>query len=73
VVDDEEWKATAVERGLPAPAADFTLGLFRAARRGEFAVTDPALEGLLGRPATSARTVLERLLAATPAEGTRSR
>ena len=55
VVDDEVWRASAIERGLPAPAADFTLGMFRAARRGEFAVTDPTLETLLGRPAISAR------------------
>jgi NAD(P)H dehydrogenase (quinone) len=31
---------------------EFTLDLFRAARRGEFAVTDPALEKLIGHPAT---------------------
>ncbi|WP_026931312.1 NAD(P)H-binding protein [Glycomyces tenuis] len=62
VVDDEEWKATAVAGGLPAPAAEFALGMFRAARRGEFAVTDPALETVLGRPATSARSVLEAML-----------
>jgi uncharacterized protein YbjT (DUF2867 family) len=39
VVDDEEWRAASVSRGMPAAAADFTLGLYRAARRGEFAVT----------------------------------
>lgn len=63
VVDDEEWKSSAIERGLPAPAADFTLGMFRAARRGEFAVTDPTLENLLGRPAISARTTIEGIVA----------
>ena len=62
VVGDEEWAASAVAQGMPAPAAEFTLGIFRAARRGEFDVTDPTLERLLGRPATSARTVLETLL-----------
>jgi NAD(P)H dehydrogenase (quinone) len=30
---------------------ELLLGMFRAARRGEFAVTDPTLEALLGRPA----------------------
>jgi uncharacterized protein YbjT (DUF2867 family) len=59
VMDDDEWKAAS---GLPAAVADFTLGMFRAARRGEFAVTDPALETVLGRPATTVRTVLERVL-----------
>ena len=73
VVDDDEWKATAVARGLPAPAADFTLGMFRAARRGEFAVTDPTLEAVLGRPATTAVSVLEGLLAAAGAIATRTR
>ena len=63
VVDDEEWKASAVAGGMPAPAADFTLGMFRAARRGEFAVTDPALEDLLERPAITARTVIKELVA----------
>ena len=72
VVEDEEWKATAVERGLPEPA-DFTLGMFRAARRGEFALSDPTLETLLGRPATAAVSVLEGLLAAAGAAGTRWR
>ena len=66
VVDDEEWKAAAIERGLPAPAADFTLGMFRAARRGEFDVTDPALENLLGRPAISIRTILKAIVAPQP-------
>lgn len=55
VVDDEEWRAAAVAQGMPAPAADFTLGMFRAARRGEFAVTDPTLEQVIGRPARSVR------------------
>jgi NAD(P)H dehydrogenase (quinone) len=73
VVDDEEWRATAVERGLPAPAADFTLGMFRAARRGEFAVTDPTLETLLGRPATPASSVLAGLVAAAGAASPRPR
>ncbi|WP_250034891.1 NAD(P)H-binding protein [Paractinoplanes maris] len=60
VLADDEWKAAAVAGGMPAFAADFTLGMFRAARRGEFAVTDPTLEKLLGRPA---RTVREELAA----------
>ncbi len=67
VVADEEWKASAVASGLPAPAADFTLGMFRAARRGEFAVSDPTLETLLGRPATPVRASIEAIvLAARP-------
>ncbi len=67
VVDDEEWKAAAVAGGLPAPAADFALGMFRAARRGEFAVTGPTLETVLGRPAIPAASVLSDLLTAATA------
>lgn len=59
VADDDEWKAGLVGRGMPEEQADFTLGLFRAARRGEFDVTDPALEELLGRPATPLRSNLQ--------------
>src|SRR4051812_10586015 len=62
VVDDEEWKAGAVRAGTPPPAADFTLGIFRAARRGEFAVTDPTLERVIGHPATSVRSALESMV-----------
>ena len=61
VVDDEQWKSEMTAQGMPAAAAEFTLGMFRAARAGEFAVTDPTLETLLGRPAISVRTVLEEL------------
>ncbi len=64
VVDDEEWKAAEVAGGMPEAAADFSLGLFRAARRGEFAVTDPTLETVLGRPATPLRAVLQSVVAA---------
>lgn len=50
VVDDDEWPD------------DFTRSLFRAARRGEFAVTDPALAKVIGRPATPVRAFVEGLL-----------
>jgi uncharacterized protein YbjT (DUF2867 family) len=63
VVDDDEWKAGAVEHGMPAGAAEFTLGIFRAARRGEFAVTDPTLENVIGHPAVRVRAALERMVA----------
>jgi NAD(P)H dehydrogenase (quinone) len=64
VVDDEEWAAGAVAQGMPPAAAEFSLGIFRAARRGEFDVTDPTLERLLGRPATPARALLQQLVPA---------
>jgi NAD(P)H dehydrogenase (quinone) len=62
VMDDDEWKAGALGRGMPAAAADFTLGLYRASRRGEFAVIDPTLERLIGHRPTSARSVLEGII-----------
>ncbi|MDQ3786027.1 MAG: NAD(P)H-binding protein [Actinomycetota bacterium] len=58
VVDDEEWVAGLVAQGSPEARASMLLGMFQASRRGEFAVTDPALEELLGRPATPLRDVL---------------
>ncbi|MEV4497748.1 NAD(P)H-binding protein [Micromonospora arborensis] len=61
VADDDQWRAAAIERGMPAAAADFTLGMYRAARRGEFAVTDPTLETLIGHRPRSVRSVLEAI------------
>lgn len=58
VSSDEDWKATAVAAGMPPIAADFTLGMFEASRRGEFAVTDPALESMIGHPTATVRSVL---------------
>ncbi|MET7880243.1 NmrA family NAD(P)-binding protein [Micromonospora profundi] len=63
VVDDDEWRASAIARGMPAAAADFTLGLYRAARAKEFAVTDPTLGTILGHRPTSVRTVIEAIVA----------
>ncbi|MGZ0152031.1 SDR family oxidoreductase [Kribbella sp. WER1] len=62
-VPDEEWKQTALGRGMPEFAVELTLGIFQAARRGEFAVVDPALPKLLGRPATTIREFLAAELA----------
>ncbi|RAO12387.1 NmrA family NAD(P)-binding protein [Micromonospora noduli] len=63
VVDDDQWRASAIERGMPAAAADFTLGMYRAAREKEFAVTDPTLEAVIGHRPTPVRTVLEAIVA----------
>ena len=64
VVSDEQWRESAVERGTPPAVADFMLGMYRAARRGEFDVTDPTLGTLLGRAPTPVRVTLERIAAA---------
>ncbi|MGW3858190.1 NmrA family NAD(P)-binding protein [Micromonospora arida] len=63
VADDDQWRAAAIERGMPAAAADFTLGMYRAAREKEFAVTDPTLETVIGHRPTPVRTVLEAIVA----------
>ncbi|MGC4869315.1 NAD(P)H-binding protein [Micromonospora sp. DT53] len=62
VADDDQWRASAIQRGMPSAAADFTLGMYRAAREGEFAVTDPTLETVIGHRPTSVRSVLEAML-----------
>jgi len=63
VVSDEAWVATLAGHGVPAAQAELMLGMFRAARRGEFAAAGPDLEALLGRPATPLRAVLAEALA----------
>lgn len=62
VVPDEDYVAGLTGAGVPEPAARMLLTLFRAARAGEFAVTDPALATLLGRPTQPLRSVLSAAL-----------
>ena len=62
VVEDDEWVSTQVARGVPGAAATFMLGMFLAARRGEFDVVDPTLPELLGRPTTPIRSFLKQVL-----------
>jgi len=52
VADDGEWAAGLAAHGVPEAMATMMLGMFRAARQGEFAATSPVLGDLLGRPAT---------------------
>ncbi|MET9255466.1 NAD(P)H-binding protein [Streptomyces sp. NPDC003717] len=63
VVPEEEYVATLTGSGVPEHAARLLLGMFRAARAGEFATVTPDLAGLLGRPATTVRAHLEGLSA----------
>nr|WP_111298388.1 NAD(P)H-binding protein [Paracoccus saliphilus] len=58
VVPDEEWVKETTEAGMPAVYAAMLLGIFRAARRGDFAATDPALKTILGRDPKSLRDVI---------------
>lgn len=57
-VTDEEWREFKIAGGMPAMYADLLLGTFRAARRGDFAATDPSLGALLGRPPKTMRQLL---------------
>ncbi|RBP14313.1 uncharacterized protein YbjT (DUF2867 family) [Roseiarcus fermentans] len=58
VVSDDAWREEKIAAGMPAMVAELLLGMFRAARRGDFAATGPALETLLGRPPRTFRDVL---------------
>ncbi len=61
-VSDEEHRAALIAHGLPEIMADGIGSLYKAARAGEFAVVDPALEHLLGRHPTPLEKVLEDFL-----------
>ena len=52
----------AIARGLSPVMADFSLGMFRAARRGEFETVDPTLARILGRPTLPVEHTLRELL-----------
>lgn len=57
-VSDEDYVAELVASGVPEGWAHAQQGVFLASRRGEFAVVDPALEKLLGRPPQTLREFL---------------
>ncbi|MFF0647753.1 NmrA family NAD(P)-binding protein [Streptomyces tendae] len=57
-----------VAQGVPAHYADQFLGIFAAARAGEFATADPALAELLGREPVGMREVLGEALRQAPGE-----
>jgi uncharacterized protein YbjT (DUF2867 family) len=61
-IGDDEWKTAAIARGLPPMVADFSLGMFQAARRGEFDVVDPTLETLIGHRPLPVENALAQLL-----------
>ena len=65
VVPDNEYRASLIAHGLPEPVADMLLGLYRAARHGEFAHIDPTLARLIGRPPMSLEDVLKGAISPT--------
>ena len=58
VVPDREWIEAKIAAGMPAIYAEMLLGVFVAARRGDFAATDPTLQTLLGRAPTTMREAI---------------
>lgn len=65
VITDDAWRDAKVAAGMPALYADLLLGMFKAARRGDFAAIDPTLEMVLGRAPRTMRDVLAASLAQT--------
>lgn len=55
---DEQWLNEMIAQGRPAAMAELLLGMYKAARRGDFATVDPALQALLGRRPLTMRDVL---------------
>ncbi|MEV1022080.1 NAD(P)H-binding protein [Streptomyces sp. NPDC050264] len=64
VVPDEEYRAGLLAHGVPAAQADLLVGLFEAARQGEFAAVGPALASLTGHAPTPLSDVLKAAIAA---------
>ncbi len=60
-VADDAYASQLADRGLAQPVVDITLGLFRAARAGEFEATDPTLATLLARQPMRLRDWLEQM------------
>ncbi|CAL9466973.1 MULTISPECIES: NmrA family NAD(P)-binding protein [unclassified Streptomyces] len=68
VASEGAFRDQLVAQGVPAPYADQFLGIFAAARAGEFATTDPTLAALLGREPAGMREVLAEALREAPGE-----
>jgi len=58
LTEDGEFRSQAIGRGVPKAYADIQLGLFRAARAGEFAEVTSTLAELIGRTPITMRDVL---------------
>ena len=60
IISDDEQADSMAKRSVPPAAIELTLGLYRAARAGEFKVVDPTLAQLLGREPMTLREVLAK-------------
>jgi uncharacterized protein YbjT (DUF2867 family) len=62
VLSDAEQEAQLAAVGLPAGAVAMSMGLYKAARAGEFTAVDPTLAKILGRPPIGLHTFLKNAL-----------
>ncbi|MBM9506294.1 NmrA family NAD(P)-binding protein [Actinacidiphila acididurans] len=62
---DDDFLTDMAGHGVPAEVAEQLLGVFAAARTGEFAAVDPTLAGLLGREPLAMDAVLREHLSGT--------
>jgi NAD(P)H dehydrogenase (quinone) len=58
IISDDEMLKKLAARGMPTRAVDIVMGLYVAARNGEFAAVDPTLGKLLGRQPMSMGDVI---------------
>ena len=64
VITDEAMRTKLAAFGVPEPVVAISMGLYAAARRGEFAAVDPTLQQLLGRTPQSVRGFLAAIFSA---------
>lgn len=60
IIADTDLETRLATQGMPPAVISITLGLYRAARAGEFGATSPTLAGLIGHEPTTLREVLVR-------------
>lgn len=65
VVPDAVYRAGLLAHGVPEQVAEMLLGLYRAARQGEFAQVDPTLDRIIGRPSMPLQDFLKEGISAT--------
>ena len=59
MLSDAEQQAELVALGLPVSAIALSMGLYQAARAGEFATLDPALANIIGKRPVTLRIYFE--------------
>lgn len=57
-IPDDEQADRLAQRGVPPVAVEIMLGMYKAARAGEFGATDPTLATLIGRTTMTVRDML---------------